>query len=93
MNEYLTIKNISLACVATSTLVPILHFLLPFNLKNYATVLAFASYALFFYQSAKDTESKNIKRCGYASLVSMAFFSLFLYGEHGSITPLGIFLI
>lgn len=78
MNEYLTIKNISLTCVVTSILVPILHFLSPFSLKNYATVLAFASYALFFYQSAKDTESKNIKRCGYASLVSMAFF-LFIF--------------
>ncbi|PTL34635.1 hypothetical protein C7120_09040 [Prevotella sp. oral taxon 376] len=78
MNEYLTIKNISLACVATSILVPILHFLSPFNLKNYATVLAFVSYALFFYQSAKDTESKNIKRCGYASLASISFF-LFVF--------------
>ena len=41
-------------------------------------MLAFVSYALFFYQSAKDTESKNIRRCSYASLVSVAFF-LFVF--------------
>lgn len=84
MMKILSVRYLSLVCMAMSIIVPCIYLLESvIQARLYWVIIAtsYLVYGLFFYFSSKETEDKTLKIGGYISSASILYFLFVFYGE------------
>lgn len=85
MEKILSVKYLSLICIATSIIVPFAYLTQSamqtewlYWLYGGIVATSYLMYGFFFWRSSKDTENKMLKIGGYISFASILYF-LFIF--------------